>query len=70
MLGEATTTKFTKDRNSEGFSELKKDARDGGDVAGRTRTDIEARSGEKILSHENFLETPESHQQLQEHKNK
>ncbi len=38
MLGEATTTKLHRDRNSKDFNLLKKDARDGGDVAGRTRT--------------------------------
>jgi len=36
MLGEATTTRFTKDRESKGFPTLKKDAKDGGDVAGST----------------------------------
>jgi len=36
MLGEATTTRFTKDRDSRGFSPLQKDARDGGAVAGRS----------------------------------
>jgi prophage antirepressor-like protein len=32
MLGEATTTSFTKDRDSKGFSPLQKDAREGGAV--------------------------------------
>jgi len=54
MLGEATTTKFTKDRDSQGFPKLKVDAKDGGDVAGRTRKDIEQRSGKKVVSKENF----------------
>jgi len=35
MLGEATTTRFTRDRNSEKFIELKEDAKDGGDVPAR-----------------------------------
>lgn len=55
MLGEATTTKFTKDRDSLGFPKLKKDAKEGGEVAGRTRKDIEQRSGKKVVSKANFL---------------
>jgi len=54
MLAEATTTKLTKDRDSKGFVPLKKDAKDGGAVAGRTRKDIEKRSGKKVVSSENF----------------
>ena len=56
MLGEATTTRFTKDRDSIGFQPLKKDARDGGAVAGRTRKDIEEQSGKKIVSGRNYLQ--------------
>ena len=60
MLGEATSTKFHQDRDSEGFISLKKDAKDGGDVAGRTRKDIERQSGKPIISRNNFksLENP------------
>ncbi|RJQ18065.1 MAG: phage antirepressor protein [Nitrospiraceae bacterium] len=56
MLAEATTTKLTRDRDSKGFVPLKKDAKDGGSVAGRTRKDIEKRSGKKVVSSENFKE--------------
>ena len=55
MLAEATTTKITQDRNSIGFKPLKKDAADGGAVAGRTRKDIERRTGKKVVSKENYL---------------
>jgi len=48
MLGEATTTRLTQDRDSQKFPELKKDARDGGGVAGSTRKDIE-KNLEKVL---------------------
>ncbi len=41
MLGEATTTKITKDRDSKGFTPLKQDAKEGGEVAGSARKDIE-----------------------------
>jgi len=55
MLGEATTTKLTRDRNSEGFKKLKKDAKDGGKVAGRTRRDIEKISKKNVISKKNYL---------------
>jgi len=55
MLGEATTTKITEDRDSHGFVKLKKDARDGGAVAGRTRKDIERQTKKKVVSRKNFL---------------
>lgn len=54
MLGEATTTKLHRDRDSQGIAPLKKDAKDGGAVAGRTRKDIEAQSGQPVISTENF----------------
>ena len=55
MLAEATTTKIHRDRNSKGFPKLKKDAKDGGAVAGRTRKDIEKTSGRKVISKQNYL---------------
>ncbi len=64
MLGEATTTRFTKDRNSEKFIALKKDAKDGGDVAGSTRKDIESKLGKSVVSGDNFLERSEEEKRL------
>lgn len=55
MLGEATTTKITKDRDSQGMPRLRKDAQDGGAVVGRTRKDIELQSGTPVISADNFL---------------
>ncbi|MDP3617079.1 MAG: hypothetical protein Q8R49_04560, partial [Rhodoferax sp.] len=54
MLGEATTTKLHRDRDSKGMTPLKKDAKDGGAVAGRTRKDIEKQTGKPVISNENF----------------
>ncbi|MDP3650208.1 MAG: Bro-N domain-containing protein [Rhodoferax sp.] len=54
MLGEATTTKLHRDRDSVGMPTLQKDAKDGGAVAGRTRKDIEKQSGKPVISPENF----------------
>lgn len=55
MLGEATTTRFHRDRDSLGFPQLDRDAKDGGKVAGRTRIDIERRSKKKVVSLNNYL---------------
>jgi len=60
MLGDATTTKITKDRDSKGFYKLKKDSRDGGAVAGRTRKDIESQTGKKVITKENYLSSPQN----------
>jgi hypothetical protein len=54
MLGEATTTRFHRDRDSKGFDPLRKDAKDGGSVAGRTRKDIEQKSGKPVATRKNF----------------
>jgi len=54
MLAEATTTKLHRDRDSQGIAPLKKDAKDGGAVAGRTRKDIEQQTGKPVISTENF----------------
>jgi len=54
MLGEATTTKITTARDSKGLPSLTKDAKDGGAVAGRTRKDIEEKTGKKVISKDNF----------------
>ncbi|MEK7184578.1 MAG: Bro-N domain-containing protein, partial [Patescibacteria group bacterium] len=55
MLGEATTTKFTQDRDSQEFKELHKDAKDGGGVAGRTRKDIESQTKKGVIDSGNYL---------------
>jgi DNA-damage-inducible protein D len=59
MLGEATTTRLHRDRDSKGFGLLKKDAKDGGSVAGRTRKDIENKSGKPVITKNNFKKLSE-----------
>jgi prophage antirepressor-like protein len=54
MLAEATTTELHRDRDSQGLTPLKKDAKDGGAVAGRTRKDIEQQTGKPVISSDNF----------------
>lgn len=55
MLAEATTTKLTQDRDSIGLVPLKRDAKEGGKIAGRTRKDIEKASQNKVTSQKNYL---------------
>jgi DNA-damage-inducible protein D len=55
MLGEATTTQITKEKDSTGIQKLRSDAKIGGAVAGRTRKDIEKQTGKKVRSADNFL---------------
>jgi hypothetical protein len=56
MLGEATTTKLSQTRESHGLPLLKKDAKDGGQVAGNARKEIETKTGKKVTTRENYLE--------------
>lgn len=58
MLGEATTTKITRDRNSDGFVPLRRDAKEGGEVAGSARKDIERRTNKPVSTQTNFLKHP------------
>ena len=60
MLGEATTTELTRTRNSEGLPLLKNDAKEGGEVAGNTRKEIETKTGKKVTTKENYLDQKEA----------
>ena len=60
MLGEASTTEIARTRDTQGFEENKEAARAGGKIAGNARRELEAKSGKKVVSKENFLpEKPE-----------
>jgi hypothetical protein len=56
MLGEATTTELSKNRDSKGFVALQKDSREGGQVAGNARKEIETKTGKRVSTKENFFE--------------
>jgi DNA-damage-inducible protein D len=60
MLGEASTTRIAQNKNSQGFIENKVAAKDGGEVAGIARKELEKKSGKKVSTKENFLDEPES----------
>ena len=55
MLAEATTTQFSKDRKPSTFQENLEVAKAGGQVAGRTRKDIESQSNTPVISPKNAV---------------
>lgn len=55
-LGEATATLYHQDRNSQGFKQLKEDARDAGITAGKAREVIETDLKRPVISRTNHLE--------------
>ena len=68
MLGEATTTRFTRERDSQKFPKLRKDAKDGGNVAGSARKNIEKKLGKSIVSDDNYLITSEKRKRIEDKK--
>ena len=55
MLGEASTTEITKNKDRQGFPENKQAAVKGGTVAGNARKELETKSGKKVSSKRNYL---------------
>jgi DNA-damage-inducible protein D len=64
MLGEASTTEISTNKNAQGFHENKIAAKEGGSVAGKALKDLEKKSGKKVSTKENYLQTPESKKRL------
>jgi DNA-damage-inducible protein D len=56
MLGEAATTEITRNKDAQGFVQNKETAREGGDVAGKARKDLESRTGKRVVSRRNYIE--------------
>jgi hypothetical protein len=59
MLGEASTSAIVKTKNPIGFVENKKVAKQGGDVAGNARKELEKKTGKKVISTDNYLQVSE-----------
>ena len=55
MLGEASTKTITKSKNPKGFIHNKQTAREGGQIAGNARRELEKKSGVKVVNKENYL---------------
>jgi len=56
MLGEASTTEIAVQNNVQGFHQNKKAAREGGEIAGNARKELEKKSGRQVVSTSNFLD--------------
>jgi hypothetical protein len=70
MLGEASTTAIVKTRNPKGFIENKIVAKQGGSVAGKARRDLEIKTGQKVVSSENYLSESKKNKELNKGKKK
>ncbi|MGD9708130.1 MAG: phage antirepressor protein, partial [Candidatus Delongbacteria bacterium] len=64
MLGEASTTKIARVKDAQGFVENKIVAKEGGEVAGSARKDLENKIGESIVTNDNYLDAPEKVKRL------
>jgi len=60
MLGEAATTEIARNTDAQGFPENKQAALEGGTVAGNARKELEAKSGRKVVTRENYLSVTQS----------
>ena len=56
MLAEATTTTLSKKENPQNFDENKQIAKRGGHIAGNARKEIEAQTGEPVISPKNAVD--------------
>lgn len=66
MLGEASTTEIARNTDAQGFPENRNAAREGGNVAGNARKDLEKKSGRKVSTQENFKEIGEGKKRLKD----
>ena len=55
MLGEASTTRIARNKDAKGFGPNRLAAREGGSVAGIARKELEKRSGQQVVSRQNYL---------------
>ena len=66
MLGEASTTAIVKVKNPKGFKENKVAAKQGGNVAGIARRDLESKTGNRVVSNDNFLPTDKKKKRIKD----
>ena len=55
MLGEAATTEIARNKDARGLLKNKQAAKEGGSVAGNARRQLEAKSGSKVVTSDNYL---------------
>ncbi len=59
MLGEASTTEIAKNKDAIGFEENKVAAKQGGEISGNARKELEKKSGRKVSTKTNYKALPE-----------
>ena len=64
MLGEVSTKEITRARNTKGFSENKRAAKEGGDIAGSARVALEKKTRKKVSTKINYLKGYEEDKQI------
>jgi len=64
MLGEAATTEIARKQDAQGFAKNKGAARKGGRIAGDARKKLEAETGDKVVTSDNYLAEPEIRKRL------
>lgn len=64
MLGERATTEITQTRDSQEFKNLKKDAKEGGEIAGDAKKALENKTGKSVVTKNNYLQSPESQKKI------
>lgn len=70
MLGEASTTAIVNTKNPKGFIQNKVAAKQGGRIAGDARKALEIKTGEKVVSKDNYLPEGKKAKQLNKGKKK
>ncbi len=60
MLGEASTTEIAKNKDVQGFVQNKKAPKEGGEIAGNARKELELKSGKRVANKENYKVITES----------
>ena len=55
MLGEAATTEIARNKDAQGFVPNRRAAKEGGTIAGGARRQLEAKSGRKVVTRQNYL---------------
>lgn len=70
MLGEASTKQIVKTKNPKGFIQNKVAAKQGGRIAGDARKALEIKTGEKVVSKDNYLPEEKKIKQLSKGKKK
>ena len=64
MLGEASTTAIVKTKNPKGFVQNRIVAKQDGKIAGDARKALELKTGEKVVSEENYLPEEKKNKEL------